>query len=60
MSPTQAIEALALASLVLRYRRGGDAERRQLLWLLLACLVVFGYAGLWWALFAPDRSSGCS
>jgi two-component system, NarL family, sensor kinase len=45
-----AIEGLALVSLVLRYRRGGDSERRQLLWLLLACLVVFGYAGLWWGI----------
>jgi two-component system, NarL family, sensor kinase len=35
---------------VIRDRRGGDAERRQLLWLVLACLVVFGYAGLWWGL----------
>ena len=45
-----AIFALALGSLVVRYRRGGDAERRQLLWLVLACLAVFGYAGLWWGL----------
>jgi two-component system, NarL family, sensor kinase len=44
------IIGLALASLVIRYRRGGDALRRQLLWLLLACLAVFGYAGLWWGL----------
>jgi two-component system, NarL family, sensor kinase len=45
-----AIEAVALASLVLRYRRGDETERRQLLWLLLACVVVFGYAGLWWGI----------
>jgi two-component system, NarL family, sensor kinase len=45
-----AILGLAIGSLVTRYRRGGDAERRQLLWLVLACLVVFGYAGLWWGL----------
>jgi len=45
-----AILGLAIASLVIRYRRGWDAERRQLLWLVLACLVVFGYAGLWWGL----------
>jgi len=44
------ILALAIASLAVRYRRGGDAERRQLLWLVLACLVVFAYAGLWWGL----------
>jgi two-component system, NarL family, sensor kinase len=45
-----AILGLAVVSLVIRYRRGGEAERRQLLWLLLACLVVFGYAGLWWGI----------
>jgi two-component system, NarL family, sensor kinase len=45
-----AIEALAIASLAIRYRRGGDAERRQLLWLVLACLASFGYAGLWWGI----------
>ena len=44
------ILALAIASLAVRYRRGGDAERRQLLWLVLACLAVFVYAGLWWGL----------
>ncbi|MGH3300082.1 MAG: hypothetical protein ACRDOK_00135 [Streptosporangiaceae bacterium] len=42
--------SLAIGSLVIRYRRGDDTERRQLLWLVLACLVVFGYAGLWWGL----------
>ncbi len=30
--------------------RGDEAERRQLLWLVLACVVVFGYAGLWWGI----------
>jgi two-component system, NarL family, sensor kinase len=45
-----AVIGLALASLVIRYCRGGDTMRRQLLWLLLACLAVFGYAGLWWGL----------
>jgi two-component system NarL family sensor kinase len=44
------ILALAIASLAIRYRRGGDAERRQLLWLVLACLAVLAYAGLWWGL----------
>jgi hypothetical protein len=44
------ILALAIASLAVRYRRGGDAERLQLLWLVLACVVVFVYAGLWWGL----------
>jgi two-component system NarL family sensor kinase len=31
--------SLGLAALVVRYRRGSDVERRQLLWLLLAVLV---------------------
>jgi two-component system, NarL family, sensor kinase len=43
-----AIFALVLASLVVRYRRGGDVERRQLLWLLLA---VLAYAGVPWGIF---------
>jgi two-component system, NarL family, sensor kinase len=49
---------LALVSLVIRYRRGGEAMRRQLLWLVLACLVVFGYAGLWWGLFGTGPILG--
>jgi len=48
----------ALASLVIRYRRGDDAMRRQLLWLLLACLAVFGYAGLWWGLLGTGPILG--
>jgi two-component system, NarL family, sensor kinase len=52
------IMGLALASLVIRYRRGGDAMRRQLLWLLLACLAVFGYAGLWWGLLGTGPILG--
>jgi hypothetical protein len=43
-----AIMAAALASLVVRYRRGDQTQRRQLLWLLLAVLVVLAYAGLAW------------
>ncbi|MGH3256671.1 MAG: hypothetical protein ACRDOU_14975 [Streptosporangiaceae bacterium] len=39
--------------------RADDAIRRQLLWLLLACLAVFGCAGLWWGVPAPGRSWGC-
>jgi two-component system, NarL family, sensor kinase len=46
-----AVFALAIASLVIRYRRGGDAERRQLLWLLLAGLVVLAYVGVLWGIF---------
>jgi len=52
------IIGLALASLVIRYRRGDDAIRRQLLWLLLACLAVFGYAGLWWGLLGTGPILG--
>jgi two-component system, NarL family, sensor kinase len=45
-----AVLGLAIASLVVRYRRGSDTDRRQLLWLMLAGLAVFGYAGLWWGI----------
>lgn len=43
--------AAAIVSLVVRYRRGGDAERRQLLWLLLAGLIVLAYGGVVWVIF---------
>ena len=33
--------ALIVTSLALRYRRGGETERRQLLWLVLAVIVAF-------------------
>ena len=46
-----AIAAAAIGSLVVRYRRGGDAERRQLLWLVLAVLAVAAYAGIPWGIF---------
>jgi two-component system NarL family sensor kinase len=46
-----AIFGSVLASLVVRYRRGGDVERRQLLWLLLAVLAVLAYAGVPWGIF---------
>ena len=52
------IIGLALASLVIRYRRGDDAIRRQLLWLLLACLAVFGYAGVWWGVLGTGPILG--
>jgi two-component system, NarL family, sensor kinase len=45
------IIALAIASLAVRYRRGGETERRQLLWLLLAGLVVLAFAGVPWGIF---------
>ena len=53
-----AILALILASLVIRYRRGGDVERRQLLWLVLAVLVVFVYAGVIWGVFGSGPVLG--
>ncbi|MBO9522674.1 MAG: two-component sensor histidine kinase [Nocardioidaceae bacterium] len=37
---TMAAIALAVASLVVRYRRGGETQRRQLLWLVLAGIAV--------------------
>ncbi|HUR09464.1 MAG TPA: histidine kinase [Nonomuraea sp.] len=37
----------ALAGLVVRYRRGGEQERRQLLWLLFAVLLVAGVMLVW-------------
>jgi two-component system NarL family sensor kinase len=46
-----AIFGSVLASLVVRYRRAGDVERRQLLWLLLAVLAVLAYAGVPWGIF---------
>ncbi|HEV2257450.1 MAG TPA: sensor histidine kinase [Streptosporangiaceae bacterium] len=53
-----AILALVLASLVARYRRGGDVERRQLLWLVLAVVVVLAYAGLAWGIFGAGPVLG--
>jgi two-component system NarL family sensor kinase len=46
-----AIFGLVLASLVVRYRRGGDVERRQLLWLVLSVVVVLVYVGVAWGIF---------
>jgi signal transduction histidine kinase len=48
----------AIASLVIRYRRGGDVERRQLLWLLLAVLIVAVYGGVIWGVFASGPILG--
>ena len=53
-----ALFALAVASLFVRYRRSGDAERRQLLWLLLASLVVLAYAGVTWGVFGSGPILG--
>jgi two-component system, NarL family, sensor kinase len=53
-----AILALVLASLVVRYRRGGDVERRQLLWLVLAVVVVLAYGGVVWGIFGAGPVLG--
>lgn len=45
------ILAAAITSLAIRYRRGDDTLRRQLLWLLLALLVIFPYVGVSWGVF---------
>lgn len=42
-----AAQALALVALFVRYRRGSEVERRQLLWLLLAVLVALIGAVPW-------------
>jgi two-component system, NarL family, sensor kinase len=52
------IFALVLASLAIRYRRGGETERRQLLWLLLAVLGVLGFAGIPWGIFGTGPVLG--
>jgi two-component system NarL family sensor kinase len=48
---TSAVYVLALAALAVRYRRGDEATRRQLLWLLLALSLVI-VALLVWGLVA--------
>ena len=45
------IFAGAIASLAVRYRRGRDTERRQLLWLLLVGLVLVPWVGVIWGIF---------
>jgi signal transduction histidine kinase len=44
---TFAVYLLALAALLVRYRRGDEATRRQLLWLLLALVVAIGAMVAW-------------
>jgi two-component system NarL family sensor kinase len=53
-----AVYACAIASLVVRYRRGGDTERRQLLWLLLAGVAALAYGGAVWGIFATGPILG--
>ncbi len=44
---TSAVYLLALAALAVRYRRGDETTRRQLLWLLLALAVAIGGMAMW-------------
>ena len=44
---TLAAYLVALASLVIRYRRGSETARRQLLWLVLAMIVVIAVFAAW-------------
>jgi two-component system, NarL family, sensor kinase len=53
-----AVYACAVASLVVRYRRGGDTERRQLLWLLLAGVAALAYGAVVWGIFATGPILG--
>jgi hypothetical protein len=48
---------LGLAALVVRYRRGSDVERRQLLWLVLAVLIALIVLLPWG--WSPARRSRC-
>ena len=45
------IFAGAIASLAVRYRRGSEPERRQLLWLLLVGLILVPWIGVIWGVF---------
>jgi signal transduction histidine kinase len=53
-----ALYAAAFASLVVRYRRGSDIERRQLLWLLLAGVAALAYGAVVWGIFATGPILG--
>ena len=48
----------AITSLAVRYRRGDERLRRQLLWLLLAAVVVLGYCGVVWGVFGAGPILG--
>ncbi|GIH05379.1 hypothetical protein Rhe02_34460 [Rhizocola hellebori] len=49
---TVLLYGVCVVALILRYRRGGERERRQLLWLILAALIVFGVLIPWGVFFA--------
>jgi hypothetical protein len=53
-----AVYAAALVSLAARYRRGGEVERRQLLWLLLAAVAVLAYGAVVWGIFGAGPILG--
>ena len=53
-----ALLVAAITSLTVRYRRGDDRLRRQLLWLLLAAMVVLGYAGVVWGILGTGPILG--
>ncbi len=45
-----ALLAAAITQLVVRYRRGDERLRRQLLWLLFALVAMLGYSGIVWGI----------
>ena len=52
------IFAGAIASLAVRYRRGSEMERRQLLWLLLVGLILVPWVGVIWGVFSSGPILG--
>jgi amino acid transporter len=49
---TVLLYGVSLIALIVRYRRSGERERRQLLWLILAVLIAFGVLIPWGVFFA--------
>jgi two-component system, NarL family, sensor kinase len=49
---TVLLYGVSLIALTVRYRRSGERERRQLLWLILAVLIAFGVLIPWGVFFA--------
>jgi two-component system NarL family sensor kinase len=52
------IFAGAITSLAVRYRRGSETERRQLLWLLLVGLLLVPWVGVIWGIFSAGPILG--